>query len=351
MADKDLITEEGVSQFLLEGRYPSCSRVKRLPGGVGGFVYRAEPDPNSKIPSVIVKHVQPFAARLPSWKLDPARLEYEVKMLEFLSRSSMQDSDIVRPPKLLHYDEQHQVVITEDLGALPSLKGWFTPAINPTTSEAIGHALGRFLAKVHISTAGRQDLLSDFAGNADGRDLSATLYFKRLPSAAAKFGYADDYFKEVARVGEAEVRESQEVLTLGDFWTGNVLVSTTPALRLYPLDFEFAKAGTAAFDVGQMAAEMYCFAMFRDHEKGMVMLESFFRAYREVTGSEELVDAAKVAIRIGAHLLMIIPSAWSNEADDEQIREMVRKGASLIRIGWEGNSVELRESIVESLLE
>ncbi|KAL9097473.1 MAG: hypothetical protein Q9165_000369 [Trypethelium subeluteriae] len=272
-------------------------------------------------------------------------------MLDFLSQPSLQDNGIVRPPKLLHYDEQHQVVVIEDLGALPSLKRVFTSAITSTTSKAIGHALGRFLAKVHSSTAGRQDLLSEFANNTGGRDLSATLYFKRLPSAAAKFGYADDYFKEAARVGEAEVRESQEVLTLGDFWTGNVLVSVTPELRLYPLDFEFAKPGTAAFDVGQMAAEMYCFAMFRDYEKGMAMFESFLRAYREARGSEELVDAGKVAIRIGAHLLIIMPSAWSNEADDERIREVARKGASLIKIGWQGGLVELRESIVKPLLE
>lgn len=64
------------------------------------------------------------------------------------------------------------------------------------------------------------------------------------------------------------------MLTLGDFWTGNVLVASGSdiTVSLYVVDLELAKPGTAEFDVGQMGAEMYCFEYFRDQRTTAILL-------------------------------------------------------------------------------
>ena len=145
-----------------------------------------------------------------------------------------------------------------------------------------------------------------------------------------------------------QVLHSNDVLTLGDFWTGNVLVDHGEAeheLKLTVLDFELSKPGTAEFDVGQMAAEMYCLSAFRDQERGSALLDSFLKAYRQSRN----VDAAKVAIRIGAHLFVIMPSAWSTEASQDKIEDALAIGAELVRIGVEKDVDGLRGSMLHEL--
>jgi aminoglycoside/choline kinase family phosphotransferase len=71
---------------------------------------------------------------------------------------------------------------------------------------------------------------------------------------------------EAAQVAADEVLTANEVWTLRDFWTGNVLVSAPdghdePEVTI--LDLELAKPGIAAFDIGHIGAEMLCPARFR----------------------------------------------------------------------------------------
>lgn len=125
--------------------------------------------------------------------------------------------------------------------------------------------------------------------------------------------------------------------------------SATPVPDLFLVDLEFAKPGTAAFDIGQMAAEMYCLAAFRDRERGLLLLNSFLTAYRE-RRQNATVDAANVAVRIGAHFFAIMPFSWTDVASEEQVREELKLGAELIRMGMEGDRKALEESIVRPLI-
>lgn len=70
----DLTTEEGVQEYLKSQLYPSCHQVERLPEGFGGFVFRAHVGEDGGPSSVIFKHVKPYAARSPQWKLEQVRL-------------------------------------------------------------------------------------------------------------------------------------------------------------------------------------------------------------------------------------------------------------------------------------
>lgn len=74
----ELTTESGVKQYLQSNLYSSCQHVERLPEGFGGFVFRAHIESDGAGPStVIFKHVEPYAARSPQWKLEQVRLVRE----------------------------------------------------------------------------------------------------------------------------------------------------------------------------------------------------------------------------------------------------------------------------------
>ena len=277
--------------------------------------------------------------------------------MQYLSQPEMQRFDSrIRIPKILYYDRERHNLIMEDIGSLPSVKAWTTEGVDTETCKEIGAAIGRFLAHLHNSTAGDEGLLAEFNGNETAKNLSGKLYFGGLPSAAEKFGYADDFIAKAAEAGEDEVMQRSDVLTFGDFWTGNVLVSASSAagrkddLHLYVLDLELSKPGTAEFDIGQMAAEMWCLAAFRNNARSqsLALLEAFLSAYKATR--TVAVDAAKAAIRIGSHLFVIMPMAWSNEATEEQSADAGKEGREFVRMGWEGDEEALKRSVLAPLI-
>lgn len=273
--------------------------------------------------------------------------------MQFLSRPKLQSDPSIRIPKLLHYDQEHHVLILEDAGPLPSLKSWMTEHTDIALCTRVGEAVGRFLAHLHDATAGDSKLLAEFNGNETAKNLSGKLYFGTLAQAAQKFGYSDTFIREAARVGEEEVMQRSEVLTMGDFWTGNVLVAANPgqeAFHLYVLDLELSKPGTAEFDIGQMAAEMWCLATFRKgaRAQSLALLSAFLKSYK--VSRSVGVDAAKVAVRIGSHLFVIMPRAWASEGSPEQIKNAAAEGREFVRMGWERDEEALRRSVLAPLL-
>ena len=284
--------------------------------------------------------------------------DFEAGAMRFLSRPSMQSDPTIRIPQIVDYDRDNHVLMLEDAGPLPSLKAQTTEGKDIATCTQIGEAIGRFLAHLHNSTAGDAELLDEFNGNETAKNSSGKLYFGGLPAAAERFGYRDGFIAEAAKVGEEEVMQRSDVLTVGDFWTGNVLVSAPSSseekgdggrLHLYVLDLELCKPGTAEFDIGQMAAEMYCLARFRKgaREESMALLDAFLGSYKRERSVE--VDAAKVAIRIGAHLFVIMPMAWANEATEEEIGRVAEEGREFVRMGWERDGEALGRSVLASL--
>jgi aminoglycoside phosphotransferase (APT) family kinase protein len=243
-------------------------------------------------------------------------------------------------------------LIIEDMGDLPSLKTWLQATSPAEQISSIGQTLGNYLAHVHNKTAADSSLLKDFSSNLVGRNLSSSVYYGGLSAAAAKYGYTDPFITAAAKAAEAEVLTASEVWTLGDFWTGNVLVSTPDdqsVPKLTVLDFELAKPGTAAFDIGQMGAEMLCLASFRHPEQGHLLLKTFFGAYRAERNTS--VNAAAVAIRIGAHLLTMMPRAWTAEAGEGKVKVALQQGFELLKFGWEKDEAALKGSIVGALME
>jgi 5-methylthioribose kinase len=225
---------------------------------------------------------------------------YEAKGFEFLGKSSTNTKFAsVRVPNLLAFDKDNHALIMEDAGDMPSLKSWVRLDSPRHQVASIGQSLGSYLAHIHNTTADNSAIKDAFNSNVIGKNVSSSIYYGGLPAAASKFGYTQPFITAAAEFAEHEVMTANEVWTLGDFWTGNVLVSAPneqvePSLTV--LDLELAKPGTAAFDIGQMGAEMLCLARFRSEEQGSLLLRTFFQAYK--AECDVSVDAAAVAIRM-----------------------------------------------------
>jgi aminoglycoside phosphotransferase (APT) family kinase protein len=225
---------------------------------------------------------------------------YEAKGLEFLGIPSTNSRFAsVRTPQLLRFDSENHILILEDVGDVPSLKSWLKADSPRDQVTSVGRNLGSYLAHIHNTTANDSVMKDAFNPNVIAKNLSSSVYYAALPAAARKFGYTQPFITAVADFAAKEVLTASEVWTLGDFWTGNVLVSA-PTEQVEPeltiLDFELAKPGTAAFDIGQMGAEVLCLAHFRSRDRGSSLLQAFFQAYKKEHKAK--VDAAAVAIRM-----------------------------------------------------
>ncbi|KAM0709734.1 hypothetical protein Q7P35_003774 [Cladosporium inversicolor] len=350
----DLTSPDGVKGYLQTNGYPSCVSVDQLSGGSSGFTFRAHLRKSDSQPSsIVVKHVENYAARLPDFKIGQQRMVYEAKALEFLGKlPANTEVAPVRVAHLLAFDSDNHTLIMEDAGNVPSLKSWLTANSPRDQVTSVGQGLGSYLAHVHNMTATDSEVKEAFGSNVIGKNVSSSVYYGGLPAAARKFGYTKPFITAAAKFAEQEVLTANEVLTLGDFWTGNVLVSAPQAQgepKLTVHDLELAKPGTAAFDIGQMGAEMLCLARFRSGEQGSLLLQSFFQTYKAERKAE--VNAAAVAIRIGAHLFMIMPMAWQAEAGESKVKEVLEEGFELLKMGWEKDELALKQSIVGVLMD
>jgi hypothetical protein len=225
---------------------------------------------------------------------------YEAKGFEFLGKPSTNTKFAsVRVPNLLAFDKNNHALIMEDAGDIPSLKSWVRLDSPRQQVASVGQSLGSYLAHIHNTTADDSAIKDVFGSNVIGKDVSSSIYYGGLPAAASKFGYTQPFITAAAEFAENEVLTTNETWTFGDFWTGNVLVSAPneqDAPKLTVLDLELAKPGTAAFDIGQMGAEMLCLARFRAEDQGSLLLRTFFQAYKAECNVG--VDTAAVAMRM-----------------------------------------------------
>lgn len=112
--------------------------------------------------------------------------------------------------------------------------------------------------------------------------------------------------------------------------TGNVLVSikvqddgTTALDALFIVDWELAKFGPAASDIGQFAAESWLLARFSANPSaGSSLLLSFLDGYGHLTTREN----AEVAVHLASHV-----AVWGS------------------RVPWSEDEAEIRRAVLENL--
>ncbi|KAJ7697194.1 kinase-like domain-containing protein [Mycena rosella] len=354
--EHDLSSAAGVQAYLLTTPFASTT-VTPLSGGNSNFAYRLYLSaPYKGHSTLVLKHARPYVALAASI---PLAIERQVRL---------NCGPFATVPGMHYFDEEAHVIIMDDCGAssLTLKELLLTATPSPAVAREIGLALGEFLGRLHSWAATDPSLLDFFDQNAQAKQITAWVTYGRLISTLTT-----DNLPAVALLSEPvppediddiraiiaertpEILTSRETLTMGDFWTGNIMVRLRadgePALeRVTVIDWELAKPGVAALDVGQFCAEVHTLQLFTPHavDAAAALTDAFLTAYRAHCGAMAPHMANVAAKHIGAHLVTITPRvAWGTP---EETAKVIKVGLTHLMEGCSDRWI--RERSVLALL-
>ncbi|KAF7985136.1 hypothetical protein HWV62_7688 [Athelia sp. TMB] len=368
----DLSTSSGILEYLKSTPFASAS-VEPLSGGNSNFVYRLHLREHAVLQTAVLKHAAPYLASDSNFSILVERMDFEVAAMR-ATKAALPENSMATVPTIHHYDEDAHVFIMDDCGngglTLKQLMLERPPPI--AMGIAIGTALGDFLG--HFHAWGVDPIASQhayFNTNQQGKMLTRYCTYDRLVSTLDGKDRLPSLSDPPLRVSQTDldtiskasdercdaIDKSQETLTMGDFWPGNILVNIQYPLngdppllqRIYVVDWELAKPGVSGLDVGQACAEMHLLRRFNPACEPTISqtMEAFLKAYRDKY-SVPYSMAKIVAGHIGAHLVAWTPRIpWGGK---ELTREVVMEGVEYLTEGYAGESKWLQSSIVRPLL-
>ena len=395
-SDDTLATEAGIQTYLRNTPFASHT-VDLLSGGYINFTYRIHLHvPVDGMSTFILKYAPPYAASLTNLSiLSPDRQvfihisricvkygahtgilqRFEAEALRLANIIPKPDDDnTVTVPTLRFLDQESHVMIIDDAGSdTRTLREVLIDETLPRhLLEEIGTKLGRFLAHIHGWNERPDVDLNLFANNEARKMVSTYLVYSQIISTLTgedrlphlvnpALEIPKEKLETVSKLVETRTKEihsstASDVMTHGDYWPGNILVSlrrgTESAIealdRLYVLDWELAMIGLPGSDLGQYCAELYIIARFLPHreESAKTIISSFLSAYRQSRAIDSAT--ARVALgHIGGYMVTWVPR---DVGDRERIRELVLEGVELLDLSWTGPESSLVNSIVGPLL-
>ncbi|KAI5122357.1 hypothetical protein M0805_004115 [Coniferiporia weirii] len=371
----DLSEPADVLTYLANTPFAS-TRAETLSGGNANFVFRLHLTVpfEGRDATLVLKHAKPWLAMDRNLELAIERQEYEAMALRRIGASLPADA-IVTVPVLHFHDQAAHVLIMEDCGTQArTLKELLRDAaLGMHAARALGGALGRFLAAVHVRRSTDAELLEYVACNEFGKRVSVWATYGRLvgtlegnwakadlvePSFVGEAGLSDadvEDVKTLVDVTTQAIQDASTFFTMGDFWTGNIIVRLSDSgevERAYVVDWEMCRPGLPYLDFGQLIAEMHTSRWFSDGAAESVKeaLEAYSEAYKENSGA--LVDEAFVrgaAAHVGVHMVVWTPrvSTWGPM---DKVRRVMQEGAEYVLRGKRGDMDWLRTSVVGGLL-
>ncbi|KAF3921197.1 hypothetical protein ABW21_db0203313 [Orbilia brochopaga] len=245
--------------------------VTELTTGIGNGVHRLtlnthnlafQQKTNTQAPStVILKHSTPYV-----FQINGQTVTWDLWPFELLALKDVPRTEFVKAPQVYWVDEGNRVLIIEDAGPKSKtlknlLLGENTPKLAVLTK--IGEELGEYLSKLH--TWGRGTEVMERYENKDARVIASWRTYGRLEEVLAK-EYPDlpqdirDGVKTYCEKEKVKALNGSDMVIMGDFWTGNVLVNVTDAGELdsiYIVDWEMIRPADAATEISQMTAELW----------------------------------------------------------------------------------------------
>ncbi|KIM70341.1 hypothetical protein SCLCIDRAFT_1207673 [Scleroderma citrinum Foug A] len=326
----------------------------------------------------ILKYAPPYVAAAADSipvPFSPDRQKFEAEALRLANMIPRpNDANTVIVPTLRLLDQESHVMIIEDAGSdLRALKEILIDESLPgPVLEEIGATLGRYLAHIHKWNEHPDVDLTLFANNEAGKMVLTLMIYSRLVSTLTgedrlphllnpTLAIPEEKLAAISKLAEMRTNEiysstASGVMTHGDYWPGNILVSlrrgaggVIEALdRLYVLDWELAMTGLPGLDLGQYCAELFFIARAHPHREESVktMVKSFLCAYRQ-RRKIDLATVRVVAGHMGAHVAVWAPR---DPGDRDRTREVVQEGVELLDLSWSGSESSLLDSIVGPLL-
>ncbi|KAJ7605117.1 kinase-like domain-containing protein [Mycena polygramma] len=338
----DLSTVTGAQAYLAPTPFASTS-VVLLSGVHVNFTYRLYLEkPYKGRSTLVMKHAQPDIM-LSATETLPAmeRQTFEALALQKIKDHLECEATV---PALHHFDEIAHVLIMDDCGvdSLNLKQLMLTAPPEPHVARAIGAALGEFLGRLHAWGAGDPALLDAFDGNKCARKITSWITYERLlatlttdapPAVACLRAPPSEHtlnsLRALVAQCVAQIHSACETLTMGDFWTGNVIVHLRPASAsasadtseleldtVHVIDWEVVKPGLAALDIGQFLAEIHTVSLFHPETapSTTALTEGFLTAYRESAWSGETrgeegkaQEVIRMARMAGMHMGAVSP--------------------------------------------
>ena len=273
-----------------------------------------------------------------------------------IMREILPSDSLAQVPIIYLHDEANHAVIMEDAGpAAMNLKELLkrpNPP-SPTAGATIGRVLGEFIARLHVwgKTDQARASLDFFEGHPQARDICAWAMYDRLVDTITgksepiplihdpPLQVTSEELDKISKFAEeraVEMRTSRETMTMGDFWTGNVLVEldwggdgSEKLRKILVVDWEVARPGVAAFDVGQFQAEVFTVQHFNPvcGPAGKALNAAFVEGYLSI---QPELDRQKAAQHLATHLVIWVPRAGWEPA--EKTRALVEHGLRSITL-------------------
>jgi len=317
---------------------------ERVPGGYLNFVFRV----HGERQSAIAKCAPPHVAAMPEVALDPQRIVIEGRSLAaFMPGGELAECATadVRPPHLLHFEEEQCLLIEEDVGDVPHLGVWLTQK-RPGRGGAwrVGELLGAFVGRLHLLSH-RQPHLANHFDNAAIQRTRLEVQYRNTADLLARGGVSDVRALGQRAVDQGELlQEPGQCVIHGDLWPPSILMAES-GIRL--IDWELAHFGRPSQDVGHLASHLWMWAHQASTatvaNRNRDALQAFLDAYRTTLGRSfgELFGAqgaVESAIHFGCEILVRTVGAFQEgylyeglAQDDPVIGEAVDVAARHIR--------------------
>ncbi|KAI9456939.1 kinase-like domain-containing protein [Boletus coccyginus] len=342
-----LTSVSAVEAFLAGTPFASRS-IADLTGGYVNYVYRIHlliPFDGSQ--TVVLKHAQPFW-KIPIGQCGAWEVERQVFEVEAMTRVrlGLPKNLLVKVPKIHHFDVYNNLIVMEDCGAdVVTIRELLCSgsACSISIAETIGTAVGDFVALVHEWSRSNPDgILDIFDKCLQVKKMTAEFNYTRLV-ATLQCSDRDDLpllsdFKtdpsDIQAISKLADEYHSHLMSarflMGDLWYENILVSTDQhQLRLYILDWEFARTALPGSELGLFCASMDLLGRRSQlaSELAPVILRSFLDAYSRTSNRD-----ARLAQDTLAHWGMncIFWTPRDPPGDRELVQGFVGKGVEFL---------------------
>ncbi|KAG7099763.1 hypothetical protein E1B28_001576 [Marasmius oreades] len=368
--EKDLAKVSDLREYL-ENTPFAAEEIVMFSDGIVNFAFRIKlKTPYDGRSTMVVKHAKPYMAKLldqdnNNIPFDLERQRYEVEALNHVHALIPPDS-LVTVPRVNHFDEKENVIIMDDCGtdSVTLKKFMIDGRCTPALAEKIGDALGSFLGGLHHTWGknGIARLMETLREHKQGKEVCVWAVYGRLGSTIRGEDPTLNISENPPEVGETEFKRMEEIgkeisadmlseeedLVMGDFWPGNVLIDLADGgsdiNRMFVIDWELAKPGLQALDIGEFCAEVDLIRRFHASSATVCsrMIASFYRSYSNLDVKKDVALYQTALAHWGAHL-----TVWTSQGKwggVEETRIVITDGVKLLVEGYEcpGDEIERR---------
>ncbi|KAK6523661.1 hypothetical protein TWF281_001637 [Arthrobotrys megalospora] len=358
-----LQSEDQVQAYLAsitDASFPDVFRsplsTTKISNGLGNGVHRLVLNTTSSsndptlTGTVILKHSTPYV-----FNINNQEVVWDLWPFELYALRDVPNTEAVKTPKLYWVDEVNRVMFIEDAG--PQSKNLKDLLLSENIPHAkvfskIGEELGKYLSQLH--SWGRDTTVLGKYENKDSRVIASWRTYGRLEDSLVKTypELSNDLRQKIATYCEKEKTKalnSNEIVIMGDFWTGNVLVNLTDAGELeslYIVDWEMIRPADAATEISQMLAEVWEAGEFSQNPESKPAAKSLSEglclAYKSQVGDVPAGMLKEVMLAAGAHIVVWGEIGFSAYGDEEKFKAVKDKASQFM---WEalGENVESQD--------